>query len=122
MKISPFVRGMLILVAIALVVMALNLYTALATARILLRVAFFIAMAVAAYFFWRDFARREIQLWPRRQQYVVYGAVGLLVLDLAWFFFVPLSGRDALVFFLVAGACVYAGVRTWRNQTTYGSG
>src|SRR5437764_1327494 len=27
---------------------------------------------------------------------------------------------DALVFFLVAGACVYAGVRTWRDQRRYG--
>ena len=121
MRVPPFVRGLLILAAIALVVMALNLYTALITAQILLRVAFFIAIAVAAYLFWRDVARREIQLWPSRQQYVFYGAVALFVVDLAWFFFIPLRGRDALVFFVVAGACVYAAFRTWKRQTTYGS-
>jgi uncharacterized membrane protein YgdD (TMEM256/DUF423 family) len=120
MKISPFWRGMLIIAAIALVVMALNLYTALATARVLLRVAFVLAIAVAAYFFWRDFARREIQLWPTRQQYVFYAAVGLFLVDLGWFFLISPSGRDALAFFLVAGACVYAAVMTWRRQTTYG--
>src|SRR5436190_1456532 len=50
----------------------------------------------------------------------VYGAVALLAVDLGWFFVVGVSGLDALVFFLVAGACVYAGVRTWRDQRRYG--
>jgi hypothetical protein len=59
-------------------------------------------------------------MWQARQQWVFYGAVALLVLDLAWFFIVGVSGLDALVFFLVAGACVYAGVRTWRDQRRYG--
>ena len=49
-----------------------------------------------------------------------YGAVALLVVDLGWFFIVGVSGVDALIFFLVAGACVYAGVRTWRDQRRYG--
>ena len=47
MRLSPFLRNLLILAAISLVVMALNLYVALATAAILLRVAFSIAVGVA---------------------------------------------------------------------------
>jgi hypothetical protein len=120
MRISPFVRGMLIIAAISLLVVVLNLETALSTAGVLLRLGFFLAIALVAYLFWRDFGRREIGLWQSRQQWVFYGAVALLVVDLGWFFIVGVSGIDALIFFLVAGACVYAGVRTWRDQRRYG--
>jgi hypothetical protein len=120
-RLSPLVRNLVILGVIALAIVVLNQETSLVTAAILLRVAFFIAIAVAAYLFWRDFARREIQLWPSRAQYVFYGAVALFVVDLGWFFLWGVGGGpDALAFFLVAGACVYAAFRTWRHQTTYG--
>jgi hypothetical protein len=118
-RISPFVRGMLILAAIAVAIVVLNQETALATAGVLLQVAFFIALALAAYMLWRDFGRREISIWPTRSQRIFYSAVGLLVVDLGWFFAVHLSGPDALVCFAVAAVCIYAGVRTWRDQRTY---
>src|SRR5262245_62544936 len=100
MRISPFVRNLSILAVLSLVILVLNLETSLVTASILLRVAFFLAIAFVAYLLWRDFGRREIELWPRRAQWVFYGAAGLLVIDLAWFFITPLSGLDALAFFL----------------------
>ena len=120
MNVSPFVRNLAILAAISLVIMVLNLETSLVTASILLRVAFFLAIAFVAYMLWRDFGRREIELWPSRAQWVFYGAVCLLVVDVAWFVVESLEGLDALAFFLVAGACVYAGIRTWRDQHRYG--
>ena len=120
MRISPFVRGMLIIAAISLLVVVLNLETALSTAGLLLRLGFFLAIALVAYLFWRDFGRREIGLWDARRQGVFYGAVVLFVVDLGWFFVVGLSGLDALVFFVVAGVCVFAAVRTWRDQRRYG--
>jgi small-conductance mechanosensitive channel len=113
---SPFVRNLLILAAVAVAIVALDQETALVTAATLLRFAFIVAVAVVAYFFWRDFGRREIELWPARQQWVIYGAIALFVVDLGWYFLGSLQGRDALVFFLVAAACVYAGVQTWRRQ------
>jgi hypothetical protein len=120
MKISPFLRGMLIIAAISLLVVVLNLETALSTAGLLVRVAFFLAIAFVAYLFWRDFGRREIGVWQARQQWVFYGAVALLVVDAGWWFVSALAGLNALVFFLVAGACVYAAARTWREQRRYG--
>ena len=120
MHISPFVRNLGILAVLSLVILVLNLQTSLVTASILLRAAFFLAIAFVAYMLWRDFGRREIELWPTRAQWVFYGAVGLLVIDLAWFFIAPPSGGlDALAFFLVAGACIYAAFRTWREQHRY---
>src|SRR5258708_2887095 len=85
---------------------------AASAAALLVRVAFFLAVALAAYMLWRDFGRGEITLWPDRAQWVFYSAVALFVVDLGWFFLAGVSGPDALVFFAVAGACVYAALRT----------
>ena len=120
MRRSPFLRGMLVIAGISLLIVVLNLETALSTAALLVRVAFFLAIALVAYLFWRDFGRREIGVWQTRQQWVFYGAVALLVADFGWWFVAGLSGIDALVFFIVAGACVYAAIRTWRDQRRYG--
>jgi hypothetical protein len=119
MRISPFLRGMLIIAAISLLVVVLNLETALSTAALLVRIAFFLAIALVAYFFWRDFGRREIAMWETRRQVVFYGAIGLFLADVGWWFASSLSGLNALVFFLVAAACIYAAVRTWRAQRRF---
>jgi hypothetical protein len=111
------VRNLAILAVVAVAIIVLDQETALVTASLLLRFAFFIAIAVVGYFFWRDFGRREIETWPSRQQWVFYGAIGLFLVDLGWFFFGHPAGRDLLVFLVVAGACVYSAVRTWRDQS-----
>jgi small-conductance mechanosensitive channel len=113
---TPFVRNLLILAAVALAIVLLNLETAVITAGLLLRVAFIIAIAVVAYFYWRDFGRREISTWPQRAAWVFYAAVALLVVDIGWWMLGGLAGRDLLVALLVAVACGYAGYRTWRDQ------
>jgi hypothetical protein len=113
---TPFIRNLLILAALAAAIVLLNAETALATAGTLLRFAFIIAIAVVAYFYWRDSGRREIELWPSRTQGVFYGAVGLFVVDLGWLLLGHPHGRDALAFVLVAAASVYVGVRTWLDQ------
>jgi amino acid transporter len=120
MRIPPFLRGMLIIAAVAAIILVLNLETALSTAALLVRVAFFLAIAFVVYLLWRDFGRKEIGYWDSRKQWVFYCAAALFVLDLGWWFLATLTGPDLLVFFLVAGACIYAGVRTWREQRHYG--
>lgn len=113
---SPFLRNLAILAVVALLIVLLNQETALATASTLVRFAFVIVIGVVAYFFWRDFARREIETWPQHKAIAFYAAVGLLVVDIGWFMLTSLTGRDALAFFVVAAICVYVGVRTWREQ------
>jgi hypothetical protein len=119
MRLSPLVRGLLILAAISLVIVVLNLETALVTANVLLSIGFFLAIAFGAYLLWRDFGRREITMWPTRAQYVFYGAIVLALVDLGWYFLGSLSGRDALAFFVVLAVCLYAAVSTWRRQHSY---
>jgi hypothetical protein len=118
---SPFVRNILIVAAVAALIVVLNQETALSTAGALVRVAFFIAIAVAVYFFWRDFGRREIGIWPAHAQVVFYGSAVVIVLDLAHYFWRSnLSGLDGLAFFLVLGLCGFAMWRVWQSQRTYG--
>src|SRR5947209_1129486 len=81
--------------AVALVILVLHQETALVTAATLVRFAFFIVIGVVAYFFWRDFGRREIQTWPAREATVFYAAAALLVLDIGWYAVVGVNGRDA---------------------------
>ena len=116
---SPFLRNLAILAAVALVIVVLNLEVALATVGTLVRIAFILAIAVVAYFFWRDFARREIDTWPTRAAVVFYCAVGLLVADVGWWMLGSPQGRDALVFFAVAAIAIFVGVTTWRRQKSY---
>jgi len=115
-NVNPFVRNLAILAAIALVIVLLNFEVALATFGVLLRLAFLIAMAVVAYFFWRDIGRREIETWSTRAGRIFYAAVGLAVVDLGWWMLDRPSGQNALIFFVVAGVCIYVAVRTWRDQ------
>jgi len=113
---TPFVRNLAILAAIAAVIVVLNQETALVTAGILLRFAFFVVIGVVAYFFWRDIGRREIETWPTRAAGVFYAAVALLVLDIGWYAVVGVAGRDVLAFIAVAVISVYVGFKTWREQ------
>jgi hypothetical protein len=113
---TPFIRNLLIIAAVSALIVVLNLQVAVITAGLLLRIAFIIAIAVVAYFYWRDFGRREISTWPPRAAWVFYGAVALLVVDLGWWMLGGLAGRDLLAAILVAAACGYAGYRTWRYQ------
>ncbi len=110
---------MAIIALIALAVVVLNLQTSLSTAATLVRFGFYLAIAFVAYMLWRDFGRREIGLWPQRPQRVFYGAVALLLVDAGWYFSAALGGRDLLAFVLVAAACIYAAVKTWREQHRY---
>ena len=117
-NVNPFLRNLAILALVALLIVLLNLEVALATVGVLIRLAFIIAIAVVAYFFWRDIGRREIETWPTRSARVFYAAIGLGVVDIGWWMFTHPSGRDALIFFVVAGICGYVAVRTWLDQRT----
>jgi hypothetical protein len=112
---------MTVLAVVSAAIVGLDQETALSTASLLTGVAFYIAIAVAAYLLWRDFGRREISMWPVLQQRVFYAAVALFLVDFGWYFAsrFHLSGRSLLVFFVVAAACIYVAVRTWRDQQRY---
>jgi hypothetical protein len=115
-RINPTVRGLLIVAAIALVIVGLQLQASLVAISMLLRIAFFIAIAVVLYLLWRDRLRWEIETWGSRPRWVFYGAAAVILLDLGVFFAFGASGIGAVAFLLVLGMCGYAMFRTWRDQ------
>lgn len=118
-RISPFVRGMLVIAVIALAIVLLNQENSLNTANVLINFVFYIAIAIVVYMLWRDFGRREIAIWPRRAQWVFYSAAGLLLVDIGWWFATRGGGADLLAAILVAAASAYTGVKIWLEQHRY---
>jgi hypothetical protein len=116
---NPFLRNLGILALVSVLIVVLNAETALVTASLLLRVAFFVVIAVVIYFFWRDVGRHEINTWSDRNTRVFYAACALLVVDAGWWIWSGPQGRDALVAIAVAAISVYVGVRIWLGQRRY---
>jgi uncharacterized membrane protein len=116
---NPTVRGFLIIALIAGVVVVLSLQSVLATVGGLLRIAFFLAIALFLFLLWRE-KRGDIETWSDRSRNVFYAAVVLAVVDIGALIGLGASGPDALAFFLVLGGCAYAVFRVWRNEHTYG--
>ena len=120
-RVSPTLRGIAIIVLIAAVITALQLQIALESLLLIARIAFFLAIAFFLFLLWRE-RREEISMWPRRSRAVFYGAVGLALVNIgaAVLFPWPSGGLEALIFFFVLGACVFAVWRVWRDEHTYG--
>jgi peptidoglycan/LPS O-acetylase OafA/YrhL len=116
---NPFVRGLLIVAAIALVVVVLQLYTTLTALFLIARIAFFLAIAFFVFLMWRE-RRSEIGSWSTRAQVAFYGAAILAVVALGAYFTVGASGPDALAFLLVLILCAFSMFRVWRDQSRYG--
>jgi small-conductance mechanosensitive channel len=116
---NPTLRGFLIIIAIALVVVFLNLETTLLSLRVLASIAFFIAVAVFVFLLWRE-RRFEISTWPARVRFAFYGGALLIVSALGLFFWFGISGRNALAFFLILILSGFSMYRVWRDQQSYG--
>lgn len=119
-RIGPTLRGFLIIFAVAGVITALQLEDALAAVFLVVQIAFFVAIAWFLYRLWRE-RREEISAWGLRARVVFYGAVVLAIANIGAAFTpqYPSGGLEALVFFLVLAACVFACWRVWRDEHTY---
>jgi hypothetical protein len=120
-RIHPTLRGFAIIFAIAGVITALQLEDALAAVFFVVRILFFVAIAYFLFLLWRQ-RREEIAAWRMRSRVVFYSAVLLAVVNIGAAFAVdyPSGGLEALVFFAVLAACVFAAWRVWRDEHTYG--
>jgi hypothetical protein len=118
-RINPTLRGFLIIGLIALVVVVLQLEATLVALSIILRIAFFLAIAFFVFLMWRE-RRSDIDTWSGRAKTVFYGAALLIVADVgAWIVGGLDSGPDALAFVLVLGLCGFAMWRVWRDEHSY---
>jgi hypothetical protein len=115
----PTLRGFLIIALIALVVVLLNLYTAVIAIGMLLRIAFFLAIAFFIYLVWRE-RREEIATWSAREMVVFYGSALLIVAALGLYFWRGWSGYEELGFIGIVGCSAFAMWRIWRDRHHYG--
>jgi small-conductance mechanosensitive channel len=115
----PTLRGFAIIVAIVLAIMLLNLYTAALAIGMLLRIAFFLAVAFFVFLVWRE-RRGEIATWSTREMIVFYGSALLIVAALALYFWHGWPGYEELGFIGVIGCAGFAMWRVWRDRHHYG--
>jgi small-conductance mechanosensitive channel len=114
----PTLRGFLIIALIALVVVVLNLYTAVIAIGMLLRIAFFLAIAFFIYLVWRE-RRGEIQTWSTRERVVFYGSALLIVAVLGLYFWHGWPGYEELGFIGVVACSAFAMWRVWHDRHSY---
>jgi len=114
-RIPPIARGLAIVALVAVVVVVLSLQPVLATVGGLVRIAFFLAIAFFLFLLWRE-RRGDLEAWPEWNRRLFYAAIVLAVIDIGMLIGLGPSGRDALAFFLVLGACAYVVVRVWRLE------
>jgi hypothetical protein len=115
---NTFLRGMVFVALVSLAIVLLSLEESLVTAGALLRIAFFLAIAFFLFLLWRE-RRSDIETWSALSQRTFYGAIVLAVLDLGAVLGLRPTGADAIVFFAVLAACVWAIFRVWRREHTY---
>jgi cytochrome c oxidase assembly factor CtaG len=118
-RLNPTVRGFLLIGLVALTIVVLDLYTALASLQAIVRIAFFLAIAFFLYLLWRE-RREEIGSWPGRARFAFFGAIALIVADIGAYILVGASGLAAVAFVAVLGIGAFAAVRVWRDQRTFG--
>jgi small-conductance mechanosensitive channel len=114
----PTLRGFLILALIALAVVVLNLYTAVLAIGMLLRIAFFLAIAFFIYLVWKE-RRGEIESWSTRERIVFYASAVLIVAVIGLYFWHGWPDYEQLGFIGVVGCAGYAMFRIWRNRHSY---
>ena len=114
---NPTLRGLLVLALIALVIVVLQLEATLVALSLILRVAFFLAIAFFVYLAWRE-RREEIGSWGTRSRVVFYGSALLAVADVGVLLVRGASGLDAFTFFVVLGLAAFSMWRVWRDEHT----
>jgi ABC-type nickel/cobalt efflux system permease component RcnA len=115
----PTLRGLLIIGGIALAIVVLNLYTALASLQILASIAFFLAIAFFIFLLWRE-RRDEISTWPRRALVAFYGGAALIVVSVGYYILRGAAGLDAAAFLVILALGAFSMFRVWRDQHRYG--
>ncbi|TML03865.1 MAG: hypothetical protein E6G36_08090 [Actinobacteria bacterium] len=114
----PTLRGFVIIGLIALLVVLLNLYTAVLAIGMLLRIAFFLAIAFFIFLMWRE-RRDEISTWSTRETVVFYGSALLIVIALGLYVWHGWPGYEQLGFIGVVGCSGFAMWRIWRDRHHY---
>jgi hypothetical protein len=118
-ELNPTLRGFLMIALVVALVMLLNLEGTLLAVSMLLRIAFFLAIALFLFLIWRE-RRADIESWSDRSRWVFYAAAALIAIDVSFVIVGGLpAGIGALAFVLVLGICAVSMYRVWRDEHSY---
>jgi UDP-N-acetylmuramyl pentapeptide phosphotransferase/UDP-N-acetylglucosamine-1-phosphate transferase len=112
---NPTVRGLAIVAAVSVAIVALSLEASLAVVGGILWIVFLIAIVV----FVVRLARRRrdvVDHWSTRGRIVLAAAVALAVIDVAAAVLLSPTRGDAVAFFVVLALSVLVALRTWRDE------
>lgn len=112
------VRGFALIFIVVGIITAAQLEATLSVVGGLLRIAFFLAVALFLFLLWRE-RRGDLETWSDRSRRVFYAAIVLAVVDIGAVIGLTPSGLDAVAFVLVLLGCAYAIYRVWRTEHTY---
>ena len=122
MGFGPTARGFAIIIAVAVLITASGAAGDIGLGIVfrVLQIAFIVAISIVLFRLWRR-NREEIGTWPARARAVFYGAAALALVDVVVALVTPWPGRglEALVFFFVLAASIFAMWRVWRDQHTF---
>ena len=117
-RVPPLARALGIVAVIALVVVVLSLEPVVATVGGILRIAFFLAIALFLFLVWRE-RRGDLEAWSDWNRRLFYSAIILAVIAVGMWIGLGVPGRDAFALVAVLAACVYVIVRVWRIEHSY---
>lgn len=118
-RIPPLVRGLGIVALVALAVVVLSLEPVVETVGGLVRIAFFLAIALFLFLLWRE-RRGDLEAWSDRNRRLFYAAIVLAVVAIGLAIGYGLPGdRDALALVLTLAGCAFVVFRVWRLEHRY---
>ena len=96
-----------------------SLEPVVATVGGILRIAFYLAVALFLFLVWRE-RRGDLEAWSEWNRRLFYAAIGLAVvaIGLTIGYGLPAS-RDAFALVIVLGLCAYVLIRVWRAEHRY---
>jgi uncharacterized membrane protein len=112
---SGFVRGLAVVAVVSAVIVALSAQWSLAVVGTILWVAFLVALGFFLVRLFRE-RRGEADHWTQRGRVTFVAALVVAAVDVLLAIVVGPTGADAIVFFVVLAAAVFAAVRVYRDE------
>ena len=112
---SGLVRGLAVVAVVSAVIVALSAQWSLTVVGAILWIVFLVVLALVLVRLFREL-RGEADHWTQRGRITFVSAIVVAAVDVLLAVVLGPTRGDAVIFFLVLAAAVYAAVRVWRDE------